>query len=44
MAKNKLSIYLIKNEIEEEKIFDKEKNNVEVLKKHDDNKISYFIP
>lgn len=44
MAKNKLSIYLIKKEIEEEKIFDKEKNNVEVLKKHDENKISYFIP
>ena len=44
MAKNKLSIYLIKKEVEEEKIFDKEKNNIEIFKKHDDNKISYFIP
>lgn len=44
MAKNKLSIYLIKEEIEEDKIFDKEKNNVEILKKHSDNKTSYFVP
>ena len=44
MSKNKLSIYLIKEEIEEDKIFDKEKNNVEILKKHSDNKVSYFVP
>ena len=44
MAKNKLSIYLIKDEIKEDKIFDKEKNSVEILKKHSDNKVSYFVP
>lgn len=43
MAKNKLSIYLIKEEIEEEKIFE-EDSGVELLKEYNQNKKLYYLP
>ena len=43
MAKNRLSIYLIKEEIEEEKIFEKD-SGVQLLKEYDQNKKLYYLP
>ena len=43
MAKNKLSIYLIKEGIEEESIFEKE-SKVQLLKEYNDNKKLYYLP
>lgn len=43
MAKNRLSIYLIKEGIKEENIFD-ETNNVQLLKEYDNNKKLYYLP
>lgn len=43
MAKNKLSIYLIKEEIEEEKIFE-EDGGVQLLKEYNQNKKLYYLP
>lgn len=44
MAKNKLSIYLIKDGIEDDEIFDKENDKIEVLKEYNENKKLYFVP
>lgn len=43
MAKNKLSIYLIKEGIDEENIFDKD-SNVQLLKEYNSNKKLYYLP
>ena len=43
MAKNKLSIYLIKEDINEEEIFE-ENSGVNILKKYAENKILYYLP
>lgn len=43
MAKNRLSIYLIKEEIEEEKIFEKD-SGVQLLKEYNQNKKLYYLP
>ena len=43
MARNKLSIYLIKEGINEENIFD-EDSNIQLLKKYNNNKKLYYIP
>lgn len=43
MAKNKLSIYLIKEGLEEENIFEKE-SKVKSLKEYNDNKRLYYLP
>lgn len=43
MAKNKLSIYLIKEGINEEEIFDEE-SNVQLLKEYNENKKIYYLP
>ena len=43
MAKNKLSIYLIKEGINEENIFDKD-SNIQLLKQYNNNKKLYYLP
>ena len=43
MARNKLSIYLIKEGVNEENIFD-EDSNIQLLKKYNNNKKLYYIP
>ena len=43
MAKNKLSIYLIKEGISEEEIFEKD-SKVKVLKEYNENKKLYYLP
>lgn len=43
MAKNKLSIYLIKEGIDEENIFEKD-SNVQSLKEYNSNKKLYYLP
>jgi len=43
MAKNKLSIYLIKEDINEKEIFE-ENSGVNILKKYAENKILYYLP
>lgn len=43
MAKNKLSIYLIKEDINEEEIFE-EDSGVNVLEKYTENKVLYYLP
>ncbi len=43
MAKNRLSIYLINEEIEEEKIFEKD-SGVQLLKEYNQNKKLYYLP
>ena len=43
MSKNKLSIYLIKEGLTKEEIFDEE-NEIQELEIHSENKISYYIP
>ncbi len=44
MEKNNLSIYLIKEGIEDEKIFDEENYNIKILKEYDENKKIFFAP
>lgn len=43
MAKNKLSIYLVKEEIHKDKIF-QEDAQVEILNEYSENKILYYLP
>ena len=43
MAKNKLSIYLVKEEIDKDKIF-QEDAQVEILNEYSENKILYYLP
>lgn len=43
MAKNKLSIYLIKEGVNEEEIFEKE-SKVQILKEYNNNKKLYYLP
>lgn len=43
MTKNKLSIYLVKEGITEEKIFEKD-SKVKVLEKYSEDKVLYYIP